>query len=148
MRKQLTEQGTRQALKRIANREELRLSVEAEKLIHVVHQSVFTLFSGMEEVDTPEGKEVVPLSRDRIAALKAASDISHKMLGKILPDLKQVELTDADRNNIGEVLQDIELDNRLRIYLEAKTVADAEFEEVVEEEDMMPELKNYLNESA
>lgn len=44
-----------------------------------------------------------PLNSDRIAALKVAADISLKLLGKVLPDLKAVEIHDPNGDAVKPV---------------------------------------------
>jgi len=77
------------------------------------------LYAGVEEVPGEPGV-YTPLTRDRIAGLKAAADVAGRLLNKVLPDLKQVELDDKTKQEADRILQDIELDNRMRLYIESK----------------------------
>jgi len=114
---------------RVEEREHLRLEIKSRKLLNGMHDIFYTLISGVEfspfqdENDVDEDgrqiKRIVPLSRDRIAALKAAADVSDKLLKKVLPDLKQIEMVEEGGGKEGKILEDIELANRLRVYMES-----------------------------
>lgn len=121
--RQLKSVGARKALQRIEEREHLRLEIETRELIHKMQDAAFLLYMGYEgTIDDPDLQ--MPLSRDRIMALKSAADISGKLLNKVLPDLKQVELSESSDGNSEAVLQDIDLANRLRLYIDAKAKRD------------------------
>ena len=120
--KGIQERAIKRAENRVEEREHLRLEIKARKLIEEMQQAAMVLYFGYEELPLQPG-ETVPkfarLGRDRIAALKAAADISDKLLKKVLPDLKQIELTEGEGGAEGRILENIDLDNRMRIYVEA-----------------------------
>lgn len=111
------------ALKTVKEREHLRLEIQARGLIEGMQEDVVKLRYGIEFSqilkDDAGNAAVVPLTKDRITSIKCAADIAGKLLDKVLPSLKQVELTDDKGDIEGMVLGDIELDNRLRLYIEA-----------------------------
>lgn len=80
-------------------RKQLRESIQGRHLLLSIEDIVKRLTSGVElTVDPPPGvdPDTVSLSNDRISALRAALDAHFKLLNKVLPDLKAVELTGAD----------------------------------------------------
>lgn len=123
----------KRAARRLEEREHLRLEIKSRKLMEEMHVATFKLFAGVEESPTEPGL-IVPLTRDRIAALKAGADIAAKMLNKVLPDLKQVELKEEDSQNAERTLNSISLDNHLRLYLDAVAQRNAERDTAVEAE--------------
>lgn len=111
---------------RVEEREHLRLEIKSRELLTGMHDIFYTLISGVEvspfkdiDEDGREVNRVVPLSRDRIASLKAAADVSDKLLKKVLPDLKQIEMVDPGGKGEGRILENIELANRMRLYIES-----------------------------
>ncbi len=85
------------AMKKVEEREHLRLELKAREYIQVCHQVIDTLVEGKEEVSLSPGAEpsIVPLDRARVAALKTAMDGSLRLLDRVLPPLKAVEVTDS-----------------------------------------------------
>ena len=113
--------GIKRAEDRVEEREHLRLEIQSRKLIEEMQGAAFLLYTGVDvktDVDTNESV-IIPLTRDRIAGLKAAADISDKLLKKVLPDLKQIELQDGGQSGEGRILENTDLSNRMRIYAEA-----------------------------
>jgi len=114
----IRERGIKRAEKRVEEREHLRLEIKSRELINKMQDAALMLFFGYEA--NPNDPDVlVPMSRDRIASLKAGADVADRLLKKVLPDLKQVELQDGGNNGEGRILENIELDNRMRLYLQA-----------------------------
>jgi hypothetical protein len=107
------------AISRLAEREHLRLEIQSRKLLECIHDAAFMLFVGYEESQEEPGL-FMPLTRDRQNSLKAGAEIALKLLNKVMPDLKQIELDRQSKEEGEKLLQDIELANRLRIYTESK----------------------------
>ncbi len=119
----IRERGIKRAERRVEEREHLRLEIKSRKLIEEMQAAAFMLYAGVDICDAIMDEDglpaIIPLTRDRIAGLKAAADISDKLLKKVLPDLKQIELQDGGQQGEGRILENIELSNRMRIYMEA-----------------------------
>lgn len=111
--------GAERAIRRYENREHLRLEIQSRKHINEMEKAAFALFLGYEE-DALEPGVLRPIGRERAASLKAAADIAEKLLRKVLPDLKQIEMQTKDDKDDSAILQDIELSNRLRLYIQSK----------------------------
>jgi hypothetical protein len=83
------------------NREKLRQAardkIEAESLILQLIDNAEKLQSGA----VAEGG----LSPAQVGAYKAANEVHFKLLGKVLPDVKAVELTDGDGNALPNSIQ-------------------------------------------
>ena len=144
----IRERGIKRAERRVEEREHLRLEIHSRKLIVEMQDAAIKLFLGIEESHNEAGL-YVPLTRDRIAGLKAGADIADKLLKKVLPDLKQVELTAGNNDGEGRILENIELDNRMRLYLAAlekrgTVIPMHPAEEVVEAELVEPDM-DFLN---
>lgn len=99
-------------------REALRQRVDGERILSRVEHCTQVLLSGWEPVTDPATQQVtwVPLSKDRTAALGKVMDIQLRLLSKVLPDLKAVELSGAD----GEPLKNVTSD---RLVLATKLLA-------------------------
>ena len=126
-RQKAIENARRRAVRRVEEREHLRLELKAREYIHTIHGIVDTLKAGEE---TDRDGEVWRLSKERIQALKAAGDMSLRMLDRVLPPLKAVEIQDSPEKQAnaaqlttGELLRLV-----LREQREGAEVA--EFEEV------------------
>ena len=93
-------------------REALRERVDGERILSRIEHCTQVLLSGWEPVTDPATKQVtwVPLSKDRTAALGKVMDIQLRLLSKVLPDLKAVEIAGAD----GEPLKGPNSDKRVR----------------------------------
>jgi hypothetical protein len=106
---------------RVEEREHLRLEIKSRKLIEEMQEAAMMLFTGCELfTDEETGVAVLrPLGRDRIASLKAGADIADKLLKKVLPDLKQIELQDGGQSDSGRLLENTDISNRMRLYVEA-----------------------------
>ena len=112
----------------------LREAIQGEQVLLSIGDILDRLMQGQEP--SPDGGPPLPLDSERIAALKGAMDGHFKLLNKVLPDLRSVELTGAD----GEALipkaevSNIELAARL-LYLarSAGVTVDAEVEEAEDE---------------
>jgi hypothetical protein len=83
------------------NREKLRNAardkIKAEKLIMQLIENSEKLQTGAE---TDGG-----LTSNQIGAYKAANEVHFKLLNKVLPDVKAVELTDGDGNALPNTIQ-------------------------------------------
>ena len=81
------------ARKQYSEREHLRGEIESRKYIRIIDEAVMLLHRGRETILTCDGVAVLQeLDRTRQASLKSAAELSLKMLGKTMPDLKQIEL--------------------------------------------------------
>ena len=77
---------------RIDEREHLRLEIPTRAILERMGATIATFIQGYEDVTTAMGDIIQqPLTRERIAALKAASDIDKTLLDRVLPALKAVE---------------------------------------------------------
>lgn len=76
----------------------LREQINGEQKLARIEQVVQALLAGEETVtDRATGQQTpVPLTRERVAALKTALDVELRLLSKVLPDLKAVEVTGED----------------------------------------------------
>ena len=95
--KQVIERAKQRALDKIEEREHLRLELKARQYIHTVHECIDLLVEGQEHQKDVLGARLVtepkvPLDRTRIQALKAAMDGSLRLLDRVLPPLKAVEV--------------------------------------------------------
>lgn len=96
-RQEIAERARKRAEDRIEEREHIRLELKTREYIQTTHQSIELLMKGYEtQIDPATRVEIeVPLDRARVQAIKAAADLSLRMLGKVLPDLKAVEVGDS-----------------------------------------------------
>ena len=94
-------------------RAELRAMVNGELLLLEVERLCAKLESGEDSVFDPVtgAYESIPMNSTRVAALGKVLDVRMKMLGKVLPDLKAVELTGEN----GEPLKTGESSDRMVI---------------------------------
>ena len=124
------EQARRRAERRIEEREHLRLELKAREYIHTVHGIIDTLVEGYEYWRDPgaaEG-EKVPLTRQRIQALKTAMDGSLRLLDRVLPPLKAVEVQKSPEEE-GLSMHQLSTHDLLKIALaRAETVVEGEYE--------------------
>lgn len=82
-----------QALKQYNEREHLRGEIQSRKYIGVVDNSINILRDGYERIVDADGTAYKrELDRTRQHGLKLAAELSLRMLGKTMPDLKQIEL--------------------------------------------------------
>ena len=91
----LMARAKRRAMVSAAQRERLRMEIDARELIYGMVGIGRTLMSGYEPQVVPGEGDVglyVKLDRDAIQRLKAAADVQGKLLAKVLPDLKSVEV--------------------------------------------------------
>ena len=78
-------------------RQAARDKIKAETLIAQLIDNAAKLQTGAEE----DGG----LTSNQIGAYKAANEIHFKLLNKVLPDVKAVELTDGDGNALPNTIQ-------------------------------------------
>lgn len=102
-RRDIRQEARRRALKRVEEREHLRLELKAREYINTCHGIAETLVHGYEEHRGEQGGvERVELSRARVQALKTAADISLRLLDRVLPPLKAVEVNDSPEKEAGD----------------------------------------------
>jgi hypothetical protein len=117
--REIRHRGRHRALKNIEEREKLRLKLEGAGLLERAQDGTFFLLSGY-MADPSDPEQLIPISNEVRQSVKAGIDSALKLLNKILPDLRQVELSQKSEKDADAILNDIELENRLRIYTEAK----------------------------
>ena len=129
------------AIDRVEEREHLRLELKARQYIHTVHGVIDTLVAGAEPERMYDGRpkpggNLVPLDRTRIQALKTAMDGSLRLLDRVLPPLKAIELQDSPERAMDPTkLTTSEL---LKMVMKAShTPAQVEGETIIEEEDQV-----------
>ena len=96
-REHVIQRAQQRALDKIEEREHLRLELKAREYIRTVHGVIDTLVAGQEPQRDNLGKPLmteafIPLDRARVQALKAAMDGSLRLLDRVLPPLKAVEV--------------------------------------------------------
>ncbi len=95
-RAEAAERARKRAEDKIEEREHLRLELKAREYIQVCHTVIDKLLVGEETVKAIDGSEErVPLDRARVQALKSAMDGSLRLLDRVLPPLKAVEVSDS-----------------------------------------------------
>jgi hypothetical protein len=73
-----------------------KYDIPTERLLARISGICEMLERGTEPIRDHTGEKLeVPLTRERIAALNSAKDSYHKMLAKVMPDLKQLVMTDS-----------------------------------------------------
>ena len=79
-------------------REAMRQRVDGERILERIEFCTQVLLSGWEPVTDPVSQTVtfVALSKERASALGKVMDIQLRLLAKVLPDLKAVELSGPD----------------------------------------------------
>jgi len=79
-------------------RAKLRELVDGERSLGRISMVTDWMLSGYEPMTDAVTLEVthLPLTRERVVALKVVLDVELKLLGKVLPDLKAVEMTDSE----------------------------------------------------
>lgn len=110
----------KRALRKIDEREHLRLEIQTRAILEEMAQAVQTLRRGYEEIRTPVGDVMEqPLSRERIQAIKAAMDINKTLLDRVLPPLKPVEVRqDEEEVKLPPgIMSDRELQSTLAGYM-------------------------------
>lgn len=117
----IRDRAINRAEKKFEAREHLRLEIKSRRLLDDLDATVIVLRDGVEPiVDRDTGEiDLRPIGRDRVASLKAGADIALKLLNKVLPDIKQVEIQDSSNGGEGRILENTDLSNRMRLYMEA-----------------------------
>ena len=118
----LTKEESRQAKKRagsrVEEREHLRLEIKARDILQRMGATVDTLIMGYEDVETQVGDTIQqPLTRDRIFALKAASDIDKTLLDRVLPVLRSVDVQPEEEFDDPMKLTDNDLRRQLSNFM-------------------------------
>lgn len=115
-------------------RENVRHEIDARRYVYQLDAISETLLAGRELVQDPiTGQQTtIPLDKDRLAQLLGAAGIKQNLLKKVLPDIKAVELTGADGEDLGtdRVMATIELRNRLRAILRGDSLPSVMSEQV------------------
>lgn len=80
----------------------LRDAIQGEALVEQICEAIHVLGSGVEMRDLFNTGQLdrVFLTNDRATQVRASADLACKLLGKVLPDLKSVEMT-ADGAGVG-----------------------------------------------
>lgn len=100
---QITADAKNRALKRVEEREHLRLELKARDYIMTCHEVADTLKTGYETVKDANGQPVeIPLDRARVQSLKGSADIVLKLLDRVLPPLKAVEVQDSPEKEVKD----------------------------------------------
>ncbi len=104
------ERAKQRALDKIEEREHLRLELKAREYIRTVHGIIDTFVRGQEPVRDPLGQPLplepgVPLDRSRVQALKAAMDGSLRLLDRVLPPLKAVEVQEDPEKTVANPMK-------------------------------------------
>lgn len=122
------------AERRLEEREHLRLELKAREYIHTVHGIIDTLVEGYEDI-RPYGTEPerIPLSRQRVQALKTAMDGSLRLLDRVLPPLKAVEVQKSPEEE-GLSMHQLSTHDLLKIALARREVVVEGECEVIKEE--------------
>jgi len=114
--RRLVETADTPAAARREVRKLMREAINGEHVLLAIVDILDSLVDGQEA----RGGEAVPLDGERISALGKALDGHFKLLNKVLPDLKSVELTGSDGGPLqvmGRQVSDIELAARLLWHL-------------------------------
>ena len=102
-------------------REFVRHEIQALKHVQDLENMALMLLSGQEVSVDPvtEQPSLIPLDKDRTSQLSTCANIKFRLLAKVLPDIKAVELTGAGGEELGSQreLAEMELRNRLRDVL-------------------------------
>lgn len=80
-------------------RRELRALIDGERLLLDIERLCLLLTNGYDVVMDPvtmRVKEMVPMSSSRVTALGKVLDVRLRLLNKVLPDLKAIELSGPD----------------------------------------------------
>lgn len=95
--------NNRAARNRAIRQEALREQIQADQLIRQTLARIDKLDHGSPQKGTEERK---PLTANDIAAIKAANDASLRLLAKVLPDQKAVEVTGEGGGPVGVAMVD------------------------------------------
>jgi hypothetical protein len=102
-------------------REFVRHEIQALRHVQDLENMALMLLSGQEAAVDPvtEQPSLIPLDKDRTSQLNVCANIKFRLLAKVLPDIKAVELTGAGGEELGSQRQlaEMELRNRLRAVL-------------------------------
>lgn len=115
------------AERRLARSEEAYCLMETKRYVNQIHTAIDVLDRGWEE------KREMPLTRDRVASIKAAADLSLAMLKKTVPDLKAIEVSDLREMHTGEDPKQLTTEQLVAIVLQQRgkqVIQDAEYVEV------------------
>ena len=95
-------------------REELRQAVEGRAQLQCIFKSLMALESGVEQVRADGIIVERPLDKSRVAALSAALNTRLRLLAKVLPDLKAVEM-ELGENTLGAVREFNSIERAARV---------------------------------
>jgi hypothetical protein len=108
-----------------ALQDDLRAVIDGRAHLLALMHNIGLLESGYEVMKTPDGSpfldeqgltQLRQLSQERVAAIRVANQDRMKLLGKVLPDLKQVEMTDAGGGSLLAPLSRAEMIQRLMLF--------------------------------
>jgi len=81
------------AAEQFDEREHLRSEIPSRAYMRIIDSGIRVLMRGTEETVTPAGEVIITeLDSTRQNGIKSAMDACFKMLGKTMPDLKQIEI--------------------------------------------------------
>lgn len=123
---------------KLAQRESVRSRIDGRWLVDGIVSTIKTLEAGEEMV----GGTAVPLDKGRVASLSVAMQARFKLLAKVLPDLKAVELAGpgGEPLDLQQGMTSTEGAARL-LWLLQRAQAKGD---VVEGEVMKPEMPDFL----
>ena len=96
-------------------REELRQAVEGRSQLQCIFKSILALESGVEQIRADKGVLERPLDKFRVAALSAALNARFRLLAKVLPDLKAVEM-ELGEQTLGAVREFNSIERAARVH--------------------------------
>ncbi len=133
------DRAMKRAEKRVEEREHLRLELKAREYIHTVHGIIDCLVDGHEDMKMQGGQvERVPLSKPRVQALKIAMDGSLRLLDRVLPPLKAVEVQTSPEDH-GLTMEQLSTNDLLKIALaRQEKVIEVDMEDVPREAEAPP----------
>lgn len=133
--KELKDVARTRALKRYEEREHLRFELKARGYIQLCHEVADTLQLGREQVENAEGQMVDrELSRVRVQALKASADIALRLLDRVLPPLKAIEVEDSPGKDLKDYAK-MSTQELLALARAHQIPLEGEFREIRPEED-------------
>ena len=118
----IAREAQQRALKRVEQREHLRLELKARDYIMTCHTVADTLVSGYEVVRDAQGRPVPgPLDRARVQALRGAADVVLKLLDRVLPPLKAVEVQDSPEKEVKDYSK-MTTGELMRLFMEQRSI--------------------------
>ncbi len=87
------------AVKKVEEREHLRLELKSREYIYTVHGIIDTLVKGYEPMPG-NPTELIQVSKARVTALSKAMDGCLRLLDRVLPPLKAIEVQDSPEKEL------------------------------------------------